>query len=159
MPVYSLSSNITDSEFNPELQDLTKSRLNKLFLNDTMGVRDEDFTLSALQDSKFNPLYDILFQNFGFKLKVQTGLFGRQSEEQLQKFQDYYCKLSHERRSTLEMASSLFKSSGLAVLMLNDLVSPKEALSLSRMEERYQSQRYGEIEEFHVFDEDRKSVV
>ena len=153
MPVYSLSSNITDSSTSADLQQLAKTRLDKLFLNDTSGFRDEIPTLAEVQDSRFGPLYETLENAFGFTIERQTGLFGRQSQAQLAQFREYYGGLSLPRVATLEMASSLLKSSALATLMLNGLISPKESLALSRIEERTQARQYGEIEEFHVFDE------
>lgn len=51
------------------------------------------------------------------------------------------------------MLGSLLKSTGLAILSLHDFVSIRDAVGLSRTEERFQTNLYGNIEEFHVFDE------
>ena len=153
MPLYSLSSHCCDVSLNSSLKDNSIQRINKLFLNDTMGIRDDIVDLQKLQDDSFQDPINILKSQFGITLDTSSDLFNQQTPQNLNSFIEVYSELSLVKLTCLEMMSSLLKSSGLGLLALHDWISIRDALKLSRLEERYQTALYGQIEEFHVFDE------
>ena len=153
MPIYSLSSNIRDVELNSNLICNAENRIKKIFRNDTVGFRDDNPKLKIIQDANFFPLYAIIEENFGITVSVINDLYGGQNEPSVESLKKYYKSLSLDRMVCLEMLSSLLKSSALAILTLNDFLEVRKAIQYSRMEERFQTEDFGKIEEFHVFDE------
>ena len=153
MPVYSLSSHCCDVSLNTSLITNSIQRINRLFMNDTLALRDETPELLKLQNDNYTKLISILEKEFGIILSVSDKLFSVQDPANLQTLIDFHSNLSQTRLICLEMLSSLLKSTGLAILTLHKWISVREALKMSRLEERYQTSLYGQIEEFHVFDE------
>lgn len=61
--------------------------------------------------------------------------------------------LSIEKLVVLELSAALLKSTSLALLMLRDVLSVSQAFEKSRLEESFQIELFGQIEESHTFDE------
>ena len=118
-----------------------------------ISYRDEKTKLSKIQDLHYNPLYDLLNENFGLQVKPYLTLFDEHSKKTIETLDSYVKSLDVNRLVILELTASLLKSTSLALLMLNKQIQPEETLNYSRIEERFQINEYGHIEESHSFDE------
>lgn len=70
MPLYSLSSHCCDVLLNKELRQNSCNRIDKLFLNDTLGLRDDIPDLKSIQNKSFESQIETLRNHFLINLKV-----------------------------------------------------------------------------------------
>jgi chaperone required for assembly of F1-ATPase len=118
-----------------------------------ISYRDENPKLREQQDQYFGEVYQLLKSNLGYDVCTYTNMFTHENERNIPKLRNDLKDLSAEKLVCLELAASYFKSTSLALLMLNSVIPAKRAFDLSRLEEQFQYEQYGKIEEHHSFDE------
>jgi len=96
---------------------------------------------------------ETLRDKHGLDLHVYTTLFDQHHLDSTPRLRAFLETLRPEYLLILEVTSGLLKSFGLAMLMLYGDINAREALDLSRLEDRYQFELCGKIEEFHFFEE------
>lgn len=117
------------------------------------SYRDEKPALGRLQDETYEPIYDSLKEMERLKVSKFATLFDEHDAGNLAIISELVESLSVERLVALELAAALLKSTSLALLMMRDKLTVGQAFDKSRLEERFQIELFGEIEESHKFDE------
>lgn len=118
-----------------------------------ISYRDEKPALREVQDARLLPSLKALEEKHGFRLRVYDTLFDQHNLENAPRLRTLLETYRPEYLLVTEVASGLLKSFGLALLMLHGDLSVREALDLSRLEDRYQYELCGKVEEFHFFEE------
>lgn len=118
-----------------------------------ISYRDSKKALKSLQNDRFAPLLRLLTEKHCFPLSVTESLFEEPNKDCLGRLNDLLAQLSPKALLTLEVSCGLLKSFGLSLLMLSDDISAKEALTASRLEDIFQYEAYGYVEDFHLFEE------
>ena len=117
------------------------------------SYRDEKKSLRTIQDQQFEFAYSILKDKFGISVFIYEDLFEEKNKDSLPNLELFLGKCSPDALLGLEISCGLLKSFGLSILMLEDFIPVEKALELSRLEDRFQYDLFGKVEEFHVFDE------
>lgn len=105
------------------------------------------------QDIEYELLYRLLGERFGFELRGFGGILDTVCEQQIAKLEELVSTLNLEQLFALENMAGILKSTTLAVLLAFDCKSPGEALNLARLEENYQQEFFGKIDDVHEFEE------
>jgi ATP synthase F1 complex assembly factor 2 len=157
MPLLGITKSAVDVGNQPPLQDHCREKLCSHLENDTVCHRDPTKDdLRAIQDLEFAAVISMFEDLYQVKLNVAPGLLQKTIDaDQVQKFKIHVAKLSAWRLLALEMATSLCKSTVLAFMMCNGVITVDRAFELSRLEEDYQSLYYGKIDGFHDMEEGR----
>ena len=117
------------------------------------SYRDDKNSLKKIQDQQFAFAYSILKEKFGISLFVNQNLFEEKNNACLGNLDLFLGNCAPDALFVLEICCGLLKSFGLSVLMLEDFIPVEKALELSRLEDRFQYELFGKVEEFHIFDE------
>lgn len=157
MPLLGITKSAVDVSNQPDLQDHCREKLCAYLGNDTVCYRDEiKDDLKTLQDLEFAPVIKIFEDLYQVKMNVAPGLLEKTIDpSEVQKFQKHVQKLNPWRLLSLEMSTSLCKSTVLAFMMMNDLITVERAFELSRLEEDYQTFFFQKVPGFHDMEEGR----
>ena len=109
--------------------------------------------LLAEQEQEFLPLYDKIRDLYGINLNRYKGLFDQSNYLCENSLSETLKNINTNCLLTLDLSSSILKSTGLALLCLKNELSVIECLRLSRLEENFQSARYGAVEGHHDLNE------
>lgn len=149
MPMYNISSCFQDVASEPALMARTRNRLLSFVKGDTLQFLDPQTSLRERQIELFGPIHALLNMKYGMRYSFEEQLIARDSSSNVKKMEDILDCMAPMELLTLESASNLLKSAGLGLLFCSGDLAVDKAYRLSRMEEDFQSSRFGRIEEFH----------
>lgn len=84
---------------------------------------------------------------------MYQGLFDRSNDQALPALKAYLAGLTPQALLVVEIGAGFLKSVGLTILMLSSDIDVRTALHASRLEDRFQYEAFGKVEEFHLFEE------
>ncbi len=107
---------------------------------------DKDLNLS--QQQKWKPILDMFYQTFGISLQITQGLDVPQQEQSLyDTFKVYLKNMDDVSFVCLYKLALCMRSVLLAWAMINEKISPEEAYEAALLEELWQAQRWGNVDE------------
>ena len=116
--------------------------------NDLVCYRAEDAELGARQAAGFDPILDWLAETQGARLKVTTGLVPiAQPEESTAALAEAVASLGDTRLTALYASATILGSLALALAMVQERLSAREAFELSRLDEAHQAKTWGKDRE------------
>lgn len=142
-----------DASRSQTLLQVAETRLKQFLGGDTLTFLDHNPELRELQTKKFGRALDKIHKNFGISLEFKNDMHGLGQPATQPELEALLRGLATWQKFTLDSASGLLKSTGLALLLCFGHITPSKALELSRLEERFQVDRFGAIEEFHGIEE------
>ena len=142
-----------DASRSQTLLQVAETRLKQFLAGDTLTFLDHNPELRELQAKEFGPALEKLRKNFGISLEFKEDMHGLAQPAAQPELEALLRSLATWQKFALDSASGLLKSTGLALLLCFGHVSPAKALELSRLEEQFQVDRFGAIEEFHGIEE------
>ncbi len=141
MPLYVLSKTSVDIDHSPAQRLNLMSSLLSMVDTDTAVYREDPRTsLGKLQASKLNPCIAHVNCTYRLGLKENFGLQNNQlSLSSLALLQEKLDKFDNWQLLAVEQMASVYKSTTLALCVLDKFVTYEEAFWLSRIEETYQA--------------------
>lgn len=121
---------------------------------DTACCREGDREdLHEIQEKAFRPLVDWLGQRFGVPPKVSFS-FGaiNQPEYLLSALRDYLTSLDDYHIAALEQLTNTVKSIVIALGLVHDRITIEQAVKIARLEETFQTDKWGIVEGGHDLD-------
>ena len=158
MPLMTLATTAIDIV--PRRKEKTLNDIVKFLNTDTVcffaSSKDEP-GLREMQVETFLPILQWFEKEFDVKLKTNLEndglqLLQTQPDHVLEKVRDKLSFLDDWRISALDKASGEAKSTLIAVMLCEGLMSPSEAFDACKTEERYQTIRWGDIPHWHGID-------
>lgn len=111
-------------------------------------MAEEPFELAALQDARWSPVRDWAAETLGVILMTTEGIIATpQPGASLQAARDYALSLDDFRLTALVYGCGLYGSALLAMAATEGALTAESAFHLSRIDEEWQMQRWGEDEE------------
>lgn len=111
-------------------------------------MAEEPFELAALQDARWSPVRDWAADTLGVILMTTEGIIATpQPGASLQAARDYALSLDDFRLTALVYGCGLYGSALLAMATTERALTAESAFHLSRIDEEWQMQRWGEDEE------------
>ena len=95
----------------------------------------------------------LLKEKYDLNVFVYETFFEEKNRESLNELYQFLSGCNSDHLLVLDIACGLLKSVGLSILLLDDHIPVKKVLELSRLEDRFQYDISGKVEEFHLFDE------
>jgi len=153
MPIYGLSS--ISLQINGHSRALSEEHIMGYLETDTTCVRvteQENLPLHLKQKETLDPILEWFGEEFG-KMETSTGFMVPEVSSETRDFvRGVVSELSDWEIAALERATRTCKSLVLGLCMLRRHVTAEEALNASRLEEDYQIENWGLLENGHDFD-------
>lgn len=130
-------------------RDALIQEIRKYAGTDLLCYREDKLrVLAQRQEAQWTPVLDWAASTYGIKLQVQAGIIpASQSDKSLQKVQDYAALKTDIMLTLLAHLTASFGSAILAMAVMEGFVSPARGLELSRLDELYQIELWGQDEE------------
>lgn len=157
MTMFRLSKDLHNFYFDQFLIDNSKKRVINFFKNDVVYTRDHKDELRKLQGDKYDSCLTYINSKLGLEIKAKEHnniLSQNISDEDINTFElKYLNNLSISNLFLFDNIVKILKSVTLSIMLLENKLTVEEALDYSRLEESYQYNFFGKIEEFHDFEE------
>lgn len=111
-------------------------------------IAEEPFELAALEEARWRPVLDWAGEKLGVILMTTEGIIAApQPGASLQAARDYALSLDDFRLTALVFACGVFGSAVLAMALVEGALTAESAFHLSRVDEDWQAQKWGQDEE------------
>lgn len=111
-------------------------------------IAEEPFELAALEEARWTPVLDWAGETLGVILVTTSGIIAApQPGASLQAARDYALSLDDFRLTALVYGCGIYGSAILSMALTEGALTADTALNLSRIDEEWQIQRWGEDEE------------
>lgn len=111
-------------------------------------IAEEPFELAALEEARWTPVLDWAAETLGVILVTTSGIIAvPQPDASLQAARDYALGLDDFRLTALVYGCGIYGSAVLSMALVQGALTAETAFNLSRIDEEWQIERWGEDEE------------